>query len=426
MSRVSTYNTKFQWGSQRELLLQVKHQNYPLNLECLFTSPWQPAKHVEGSLIWDGDSANRRISFTAKDPAADATTAKFQLNVVGDLQNFNHEMDGEWYSKTMRITVSGGLNGFSDSNLHTIVKLPKHHISYDFLSKKEADTYIGEFKADVDNAITAGGVKWDFSGVQEKTASIWGQVPNRSPAIAILEFDNTNGKTTTKVKVNCKDDSVIDMVSVIQVTGLRYWNMDFVLKSAFLVIPSISMSSQQNILDLKDIQHKTTMRLVPQSEEGFWLNDFNITTRHASVDLSITNLEDIEGALIFGKTDFVVVGKIERDNGNGYTSNIKIASNQFHELVLTGSYLQDENQLVLSGKVKTLEDDVTLLKINLDSSKTDEERSGKISLETKYTPPLEAFIAMSTQGNCNFTTYLLKNSENVFNFNANGIVSINL
>lgn len=425
-SRVSNYNSKIQWGedfdTEQKLVLQVKHQNHPLTFEGLFTSPWSPMKLVETSFIWNVDERKHKFSLAVKENA-NQVNAKFQLNAVGSRENFSHELDAEWFAKTMRVTVSGALNGLTNSNIHAIVKLPEHQVSYDFLSKEEPQKYLGEFKANVDGAITAAGVNWNFGGegFQEKTATVWGQIPRYLPLSATLELINTNGKRTTKLKINRKDTTVIDVISVIQFAGLKHWDVDFAVKSTCTFVPSISFASKHNLLNLNELRHATTLLLVPVNEERFWLKRYT-EARRATVDLIIDNLQDIKGALIFGPYDFVVTGKIEKGaNNKGYSSTIQIASNNFHTMKLQGTYLNEENELSVSGEVFG-NDGSSVMKLELDAMKQGAEKTGTVSWKSSYTPSLKGFVAFSTLNSFNFTTYVLKNTESFFNFNTNGLV----
>lgn len=429
VSHVSSHQTKIQWATEanenQQVIFLLKHQNDPISIEATLTTPWSPLKHIETSLIWDPAGASRKFLISSKE-SEDRVNARVQLTVSGNSQDFLHEVDGEWFSNTMRVTVSGGLNGYADSNLHTLFKFPDHHYSFDLLSKKETDKYIGEFKADLNNAVTTGGVKWDFTSdvTSQKVASVWAQVPKFPPVSATMEYDGTGSKRTVQVKITKKDNEVIDLVSVVQFTGARYWDTDLVLKSTLSYIPSISLSSKHNMVDIRKIQHLTKLTLVPLHEDDFWLNNYNISVRHISADLKVDNLEDVRGTVILGQTDFTVTGKIET-LAHDYTVTGQISSNAFHQVNYQGSYHNQDGVLTATGRISSREDEI-LLKGQLELKRLATEQAAKVEFESTYTPTLEAYAGLRTVQGLEFSSYLLKDSMNLVKFSAKSLVSPSL
>ncbi|ODN05279.1 Apolipophorin [Orchesella cincta] len=422
-SHVSSYHSKVQWATEaysaQNIVLLVRHQNNPFTVEATFTSPWSPVKHLEASLSWDPARQTRQISLTLGENADDSNS-RAEITLVGNSQDFNHEMKGEWYSQTMRLTLSGGFNGFADSTLHTVLRLPDNNISFDLLSKKGVGKYLGEFKADLNSAVTSGGLKWDFTSEASSTklASIWGQAPMFPPAAAEFEYDNSGSKKLAKMKVTSNKTSIIDLDSAWDISGARQWNTTLVLKSTVLWLPSIEFSSAHNMLYYKTIRHATSMKLIPVDEERFWLNSFGIPIRHILADLSVENLEDISGTAIFGDTDFKVTGKIQKE-GIGYNSNVKIASNRFHEMSFQATYQRDDEKLATSGRLLNHAGE-TLLRIQVDTYKSEEEQTGKLTWSSAYTPSIESFVGLTSSPYLGLSLYLLKNQANLFTFNARG------
>ncbi|CAL8077850.1 unnamed protein product [Orchesella dallaii] len=420
-SHISSYNTKVQWATEgtniQNVVLLVKHQNHPFSIEATLNSPWTPVKHLDASLTWDPERQTRQISATLGENSLDVNS-RAELNLVGNFQDFNHEMKGEWYSQAIRLTVSGGFNGVSDSSLHTILHLPDDHISFDLLSKKEIGKYIGEFKADLNAAITSGGLKWDFTSdaSSPKLASIWGQAPLFSPTSATFEYDNIGSKKLAKMNVISSNTSVINLHSEWDISSSRLWNTTLVLKSTLVLLPSLEFTSTHNLVYYKNIRHATSFRIIPVDETTFWLNKFNVSTRHISADLLVENLEDISGTAIFGDADFSVNGKIVKE-GNGYNANVKIGSNQFHEMRFQGTYQRDDEKLSTTGQISNHAGE-SIVRIQADTSRGAEEQTGKLIFSSAYTPSLEGFAGLTSSPYLGLSLYLLKNQENLFTFNA--------
>lgn len=315
-------------------------------------------------------------------------------------------------------SLSGHIRGLGDTQLSAEIKSPLHSYSGNVRSQSENGVRVLEVVTDFDSQKSELGLLLKNGVSQEKNEiTAWGTYLSGREKRATLSFQRESQLRKVNLEVREDSSSLLELESDFVWTGFQFWSVTCQLRSNLGGVPSLSLESSQNMLNINAILNSNSFAIVPHPG-SFW--DGRSWVQNVSSHVAITNLERLYSSLAWDGDEVVVAG--ER---SGNQVGFVVSSTVFEPISGNISYAVEADKVELKAVVFSSGE--VVVDAILKAARSPVGRGSKrVTVDgvwkAKYLPKIESKFLLD-QGAGVIETFLVSDKKYVFHLNLEGEVS---